>query len=161
MFKLSIYKNSQLTNQATFPTREELDAWLNFHLEHETFGKAEQPEIKETRRILYKASELIKEAVIDEETGEEIEPAEYSEEEWLDQEVTLRPYIPAEYTYEIKNLAEDYEYRLQQVLAKRRSEYPPMEDYLDAIVKNDEAQKQAYIDACIAVKLANPKPEPS
>lgn len=39
----------------------------------------------------------------------------------------------------------------------RRSEYPPIEDYLDSIVKNDESQKQAYIDACLAVKAKYPK----
>lgn len=40
---------------------------------------------------------------------------------------------------------------------KRASEYPPMEDYLDAIVKGDEAQKQVYIDQCLAVKAKYPK----
>ena len=40
----------------------------------------------------------------------------------------------------------------------RAGEYPPVEDYLDAIVKGDEAQKQAYIDACLAVKEKYPKP---
>ena len=39
----------------------------------------------------------------------------------------------------------------------RAAEYPPMEDYLDAIVKGDEEQKQAYIDACLAVKAKYPK----
>lgn len=42
---------------------------------------------------------------------------------------------------------------------QRRSEYPPMADYLDGIVKNDQAQIQAYIDACLAVKAKYPKPE--
>lgn len=40
---------------------------------------------------------------------------------------------------------------------KRRAEYPPIEDYIDGIVKGDEAQKQAYIDACLAVKAKYPK----
>ena len=40
---------------------------------------------------------------------------------------------------------------------KRRSEYPPMTDYLDGIVKGDQAQVQAYIDACLAVKAKYPK----
>jgi hypothetical protein len=34
----------------------------------------------------------------------------------------------------------------------RQAEYPPIEDYLDAIVKGDEVQKQKYIDDCKAVK---------
>ena len=41
----------------------------------------------------------------------------------------------------------------QAYIAKRQAEYPPMADYLDAIVKGDTAQQQAYIDACLAVKL--------
>lgn len=42
-------------------------------------------------------------------------------------------------------------------IAKRQAEYPPMADYLDAIVKGDEQQKQTYIDACLAVKAKYPK----
>ena len=40
----------------------------------------------------------------------------------------------------------------------RAKEYPPMADYLDGIVKGDQAQVQAYIDACLAVKEKYPKP---
>jgi hypothetical protein len=43
--------------------------------------------------------------------------------------------------------------------AKRAAEYPPMTDYLDGIVKGDDAQVQAYIDACLAVKAKYPKGE--
>ena len=42
-------------------------------------------------------------------------------------------------------------------IAKRAAEYPPMTDYLDGIVKGDNAQVQAYIDACLAVKNKYPK----
>lgn len=42
--------------------------------------------------------------------------------------------------------------------AKRQAEYPPITDYLDGIVKGDQAQVQAYIDACFAVKAKYPKP---
>lgn len=42
--------------------------------------------------------------------------------------------------------------------AQRAAEYPPMTDYLDGIVKGDQAQVQAYIDACLAVKAKYPKP---
>lgn len=42
--------------------------------------------------------------------------------------------------------------------AQRAAEYPPMADYLDGIVKGDQAQVQAYIDACLAVKEKYPKP---
>lgn len=40
----------------------------------------------------------------------------------------------------------------------RAAEYPPAADYLDGIVKGDQAQVQAYIDACKAVKAKYPKP---
>jgi hypothetical protein len=40
---------------------------------------------------------------------------------------------------------------------KRVSEYPPMTDYLDGIVKGDTAQVNTYIAACLAVKALHPK----
>ena len=42
-------------------------------------------------------------------------------------------------------------------IAKRASEYPPMTDYLDAVVKNDQAQIDKYIADCLAVKAKYPK----
>ena len=39
----------------------------------------------------------------------------------------------------------------------RTAEYPSFTDYLDGIVKGDNAQVQAYIDACLAVKAKYPK----
>ena len=41
---------------------------------------------------------------------------------------------------------------------KRAAEYPPMTDYMDAVVKGDVVQQQAYIAACLAVKSRYPKP---
>lgn len=41
---------------------------------------------------------------------------------------------------------------------QRAAEYPPITDYIDGIVKSDQAQVQAYIDACLAVKAKYPKP---
>lgn len=45
-----------------------------------------------------------------------------------------------------------------QYAHQRQSEYPPITDYIDGIVKGDQAQVQAYIDACLAVKAKYPKP---
>jgi len=45
----------------------------------------------------------------------------------------------------------------QAYIAKRAAEYPPMTDYLDAIVKGDTQQQAAYIAACLAVKAKYPK----
>lgn len=40
---------------------------------------------------------------------------------------------------------------------KRVAEYPPMTDYLDGVVKGDQAQIDTYIAACLAVKTKYPK----
>lgn len=39
----------------------------------------------------------------------------------------------------------------------RAAEYPPITDYLDGVVKGDQAQIDAYIAACVAVKNKYPK----
>ena len=43
-------------------------------------------------------------------------------------------------------------------IINRAAEYPPMTDYLDGVVKGDQAQIDAYIAACLAVKAKYPKP---
>jgi len=40
---------------------------------------------------------------------------------------------------------------------KRKEEYPPIVDYLDGIVKGDQAQIDKYIADCLAVKEKYPK----
>lgn len=42
---------------------------------------------------------------------------------------------------------------------QRAKEYPDFRDYLDGVVKGDQVQIQAYIDACQAVKAKYPKGE--
>lgn len=42
-------------------------------------------------------------------------------------------------------------------IAKRQAEYPSFIDYLDGVVKGDQAQIDAYIAACQAVKAKYPK----
>jgi len=51
-----------------------------------------------------------------------------------------------------------YETHLAKVLFARASEYPSITDYLDGIVKEDNAQVQKYIEDCLAVKAKYPKP---
>jgi len=41
---------------------------------------------------------------------------------------------------------------------QRMMEYPSPLDYLDGVVKGDQAQIDAYIAACLAVKAKYPKP---
>lgn len=42
---------------------------------------------------------------------------------------------------------------------KRAAEYPPITDYLDGVVKGDQAQIDKYIADCQAVKVKYPKPQ--
>ena len=49
------------------------------------------------------------------------------------------------------------EYDAQEYARLRSSEYPPITDYLDGVVKGDQAQIDAYIAACLAVKAKYPK----
>ena len=42
-------------------------------------------------------------------------------------------------------------------IAKRASEYPPVTDWLDGMVKGDQAQIDKYIADCLAVKQRFPK----
>lgn len=70
----------------------------------------------------------------------------------------------------VKTVAEDLGYTPEQTAAAcfefdtnvslelRKTEYPPITDYLDGVVKGDQAQIDAYIAACQAVKAKYPKP---
>jgi hypothetical protein len=41
--------------------------------------------------------------------------------------------------------------------ARRAAAYPPITDYLDGVVKGDQAQIDKYIADCLAVKATYPK----
>jgi len=53
-----------------------------------------------------------------------------------------------------KKLAELNSYKMKRML-----EYPNITEYIDGVVKGDDAQVQAYIDKCNAVKIKYPRPE--
>lgn len=80
---------------------------------------------------------------------------DYAHLEWYDENQT-KP-TEEEIGVEIQRLQSEYDANKYQ--RDRAAEYPPMADYLDAVVKNDTEQLQAYIDACLAVKAKYPKPE--
>ena len=42
-------------------------------------------------------------------------------------------------------------------IAKRASEFPPITDYIDGVVKGDQAQIDKYIADCLATKAKYPK----
>ena len=45
----------------------------------------------------------------------------------------------------------------EDYINQRAAEYPPMTDYLDGVVKGDQAQIDKYIADCLAVKAKYPK----
>jgi len=47
--------------------------------------------------------------------------------------------------------------RLNLVKSNRANEYPDFKEYLDGIVKGDDAQIQKYINDCLSVKAKYPK----
>ena len=79
---------------------------------------------------------------------------------WLEKPVweggQKRP-TKAEVEAEVARLQKEWEDTEYQRL--RATEYPDFKEYLDGIVKENQEQIQAYIDACIAVKVKYPKPE--
>ena len=78
----------------------------------------------------------------------------YSQLDWLDTEQTQ----PTEEEIVQKVAELEYQEEVNEYQRQRAAEYPPKEDYLDAIVKDDDVQKAAYIAACQAVKDKYPKP---
>jgi hypothetical protein len=79
---------------------------------------------------------------------------EYTGLEWLDTEQT-KP-TQEECATEAARLQAAYDALEYQRL--RAPEYPPITDYLDGIVKGDQDQVDAYVAACLAVKVKYPKP---
>ena len=75
----------------------------------------------------------------------------YESIEWIE----TRPELPKP-TLEEFNAAVTL-YESKQYQRDRASEYPPITDYLDGVVKGDQAQIDAYIAACQAVKTKYPK----
>jgi L-rhamnose mutarotase len=71
--------------------------------------------------------------------------------------VSNYPFTFDQFLIKLNQIKKEYEDKEYQRL--RAKEYPPVTDYLDAVVKDDLEQQQAYIDACLAVKAKYPKPE--
>ena len=73
--------------------------------------------------------------------------------EWLSTD-TPQP-TKAEIQAEVERLQAEYD--AQEYARNRAKEYPAMEDYLDGVVKGDQAQIDKYIADCLAVKEKYPK----
>lgn len=79
---------------------------------------------------------------------------EYTGLEWLDT-LQSKP-TESEINAEVARLQADYQAKEYQ--RNRAAEYPPITDYLDGVVKSDQAQINKYIADCLAVKAKYPKP---
>jgi hypothetical protein len=73
-------------------------------------------------------------------------------------------HIRGDVAYDKDNQEVDYDNNAVEALIaselykeQRAKEYPSFTDYIDGIVKGDNLQVQAYIDACLAVKAKYPK----
>jgi hypothetical protein len=84
-----------------------------------------------------------------------LEGDDYSGLTWLSEDIKK----PTKAALEKEAARLQAEYDALEYQRLRAPEYPSMSDYLDGIVKGDDAQVQAYIDACLAVKAKYPKPE--
>jgi hypothetical protein len=79
---------------------------------------------------------------------------EYSGLEWMSEDVDQ----PTEEALLEEATRLQAEYDALEYQRMRAPEYPPIEDYVDGIVKGDQDQIDSYIAACIAVKEKYPKP---
>jgi hypothetical protein len=75
--------------------------------------------------------------------------------QWLDVDIDMP--LAEDIEAEVVRLQAEYDALEYQRL--RKPEYPPIEDYIDGVVKGDQEQIDAYIAACQAVKEKYPKPE--
>ena len=77
--------------------------------------------------------------------------------EWLD--TTQTKPTESEVLAEVARLESEWNATEYQRL--RAAEYPPITNYIDGVVKGDQAQIDKYIADCLAVKAKYPKPETS
>ena len=80
---------------------------------------------------------------------------QYSGLTWLSKDIE-QPTEEALLT-EVARLQAEYDALEYQRL--RTPEYPSITDYIDGVVKGDQAQIDKYIADCLAVKAKYPKPE--
>ena len=67
-------------------------------------------------------------------------------------------FITEEEAVQLRNTLEKISFDALTYDTKRKTEYPPLEDFADAWVKNDEQSLEDYRQKCLAVKAKYPKP---
>ena len=111
MIQISIIKESQVTNQASFPTMEEAQAWLSSHEGMGSFGHKDifsSQEVLISEEVRGPVQVLVSEATFDE-YGDEVNPAVYE----IDEDGVISPAVyetqsilvsPATYSVEIVDI---------------------------------------------------------
>jgi hypothetical protein len=77
----------------------------------------------------------------------------YSDIQWIDETIAK----PTEQEIIAESNRIKAEYVSNEYQRKRATEYPPITDYLDGVVKGDQEQMDKYIADCLAVKAKYPK----
>jgi len=79
---------------------------------------------------------------------------DYSTLDWISTDVEKPTEI--DLNAEVERLQAEYD--VMNYARNRAQEYPDFKDYLDGIVKGDQEQINAYVNACLEVKAKYPKP---
>ena len=80
---------------------------------------------------------------------------QYSGLTWLSEDIEQ----PTEEALLTEAARLEAEYAALEYQRLRAPEYPSITDYIDGVVKGDQAQIDKYIADCLAVKAKYPKPE--
>lgn len=118
-FKIIQKSTGNILDHGNFQTEADGHIWFQPMIDRGVYGQKEIPERKELISVLVSPSELIKEAVLDEVTGEELEPAIYSEAIYEEQEVVVQEFVPAEFEIVITDVTD--ELTLQQEKAEAQA----------------------------------------
>lgn len=107
-FNIIQKSTGNILDHGNFQTEADGHNWFQPIIDRGVYGQKEIPEHKEI------VSVLVKEAVIDEVTGEELEPAVFEQ-----QEVVVQEYVPSEYEIVITDVTD--ELALQQEKAEAQA----------------------------------------
>jgi hypothetical protein len=132
MKKLSITKSGVLTNQASFETQEELDAWLSSHIGMGSFGspRYEMQSVEISPAVLEMQQVLVSEAVMEDQEmldseGSSFDPPQFQQVEvspavYEEQEVEIQAAVFEDQQVEVN--PDGYEIDIQDISAQLAQE---------------------------------------
>ena len=106
MIKISIKKQDQITNQASFPSQEEAQAWLSHHEGMKSFG---EPAQTIQQQVEISPAVLESQEVLDE-NGESFDPPQFQDVEIVPSQHEMQEmHIPGSYEVEIEDITSQLE----------------------------------------------------